>query len=150
MVAQMLKNPDAMKMVLNYLTKQNLNDHQKKWRQMSNSKKKGNQKRKKNNIKKKPTTVRPVITTTSTTTKRSNGSPSTKSPIIQITQINRRNDNVGHPDVKEKQVKCDSSLIILKIVISTYQCLYIYIYIYLYIHLQIRKRREDQEGACLT
>ena len=48
MVADMLKNPDAMKMVLHYLTKQNLNDHQKKWNQMSKSKKHGKNKRKKN------------------------------------------------------------------------------------------------------
>jgi len=103
MVAQMLKNPDAMKMVLHYLTKQNLNEHQKNWNQMSKSKKHGKNKRKKNIGKKKLTTAKPRIITTTTTTRRSNVETSSKSPIIQITQINRRKDDAGDKQKKKRR-----------------------------------------------
>merc|ERR1711981_202583 len=53
MVAQMLNNPNAMKMVLNYLTNQNLKDSQKKWDKMSQTKSKGKNKNKKKSNKKK-------------------------------------------------------------------------------------------------
>merc|ERR1711997_1267146 len=99
MVAQMLNNPNAMKMVLKYLTKQNLKEQQKKWHKMSKSN--GNQKpkRKSNPTKpKKKTTTKPPATTT---TKR----PKTKSPILQITQIKRRNDSGGPTKNEEKQKK---------------------------------------------
>ena len=99
MVAQMLNNPNAMKMVLNYLTKQNIKDHQKKWNKMSKTKTNGKSKNNKNSKKKKTvTTKKPKRTTT---TKK----PKTKSPILQITQIKRRNDDGGKSkDKKEKQV----------------------------------------------
>ena len=99
MVAQMLNNPSAMKMVLNYLTKQNIKDHQNKWNKMSKTENKGKSKKKKNSKKKKPvTTKKPKRTTT---TKK----PKTKSPILQITQIKRRNDDGGKSkDKKEQQV----------------------------------------------
>ena len=98
MVASMLNNPDAMKMVLKYLTKQNLNDHQKKWDKMSNTKKSSKNKQKKSSSKKK-TTTRPT-----TTTKKPKKS-TTKSPILQITQIKRRNDDMKKSNGKEKQVR---------------------------------------------
>ena len=98
MVAQMLNNPSAMKMVLNYLTKQNIKDHQNKWNKMSKTENKGKSKKKKNSKKKKPvTTKKPKRTTT---TKK----PKTKSPILQITQIKRRNDGGKSKDKKEQQV----------------------------------------------
>ena len=98
MVAQMLNNPSAMKMVLKYLTKQNLKEQQKKWHKMSKSNGSQKTKRKSNTTKpKKKTTTKPPATTT---TKK----PKTKSPILQITQIKRRNDNGGPPKNEEKQV----------------------------------------------
>ena len=98
MVAQMLNNPNAMKMVLKYLTKQNLKEQQKKWHKMSKSSGSQKTKRKSNPTKpKKKTTTKPPATTT---TKK----PKTKSPILQITQIKRRNDNGGPPKNEEKQV----------------------------------------------
>ena len=94
----MMKNPDAMKMVLKYLTKQNLNEHQKKWDKMAKSKSHGKNKHTKTSAKKPTTTLKPKVTTTTKKAK-------TKSPIIQITQIKRRNDDVKktHKN-KEKQV----------------------------------------------
>ena len=98
MVAQMLNNPNAMKMVLKYLTKQNLKEQQKKWHKMSKSNGSQKNKRKSNPTKpKKKTTTKPPATTT---TKK----PKTKSPILQITQIKRRSDNGGPPKNEEKQV----------------------------------------------
>lgn len=95
MVAQMLNNPNAMKMVLNYLTKQNLKDHQNKWNKMSQTKNNGKSK----NKKKKPVTTK--IPKRTTTTKK----PKTKSPILQITQIKRRNDDGGKSKDKKEQQK---------------------------------------------
>jgi len=97
MVAQMMNNPDAMKMVLKYLTKQNLNEHQMKWNKMAKSKNNhGKNKHKKNSGKKQTTTARPKVTTTTKKAK-------PKSPILQITQIKRRNDDVKKNKNKEKQ-----------------------------------------------
>jgi len=96
MVASMLNNPDAMKMVLKYLTKQNLNEHQKKWDSMSHTKKSSKNQRKKSSAKKK-TTARPT-----TTTKKPKKSK-TKSPILQITQIKRRNDDVQKSNGKDNK-----------------------------------------------
>ena len=101
MVADMLKNPDAMKMVLKYLTKQNLYEHQKKWNQMSNSKKNGNIKWKKNNAKKKTTTTAKP-TPPRTTRKRANLKTTSKSAVIKS---DRRKDDIGSSDDKEKEVK---------------------------------------------
>jgi len=95
MVAQMMKNPDAMKMVLKYLTKQNLNEHQKKWDKMAKSKSHGKNKHTKASAKKPTTTLKPKVTTTTKKAK-------TKSPIIQITQIKRRNDD-GKKTHKNKE-----------------------------------------------
>ena len=165
MVASMLNNPDAMKMVLKYLTKQNLNEHQKKWNKMSktknsvcpdsfpqyeqhtesnhgdicrnskhsrfkvgwscpkgcfgignhvpycmtsqfddspcraNSGKTSSKNNRKKSIAKKTTTAKPK-----TTTKKPKKSK-TKSPILQITQIKRRNDNVKDSDGADKKVR---------------------------------------------
>jgi len=165
MVASMLNNPDAMKMVLKYLTKQNLNEHQKKWNKMSktknsvcpdsfpqyeqhtesnhgdicrngkhsrfkvgwscpkgcfgignnvpycmtsqfddspcraNSGKTSSKNNRKKSIAKKTTTAKPK-----TTTKKPKKSK-TKSPILQITQIKRRNDNVKDSDGADKKKK---------------------------------------------
>ena len=98
MVASMLNNPDAMKMVLKYLTKQNLNEHQKKWDRMSHTKKSSKTQRQKSSAKKK-TTARPT-----TTTKKPKKSK-TKSPILQITQIKRRNDDVQKSNGKDNKVR---------------------------------------------
>ena len=115
MVAQMLNNPNAMKMVLKYLTKQNLKEQQKKWHKMSKSNGSQKTKRKSNPTKpKKKTTTKPPATTT---TKK----PKTKSPILQITQIKRRSDNGGPPKNEEKQVlkNCDNGIL------SNYSCIYL-------------------------
>ena len=115
MVAQMLNNPNAMKMVLKYLTKQNLKEQQKKWHKMSKSNGSQKPKRKSNPTKpKKKTTTKPPATTT---TKK----PKTKSPILQITQIKRRNDNGGPPKNEEKQVikNCNNGIT------NNYSCIYL-------------------------
>ena len=101
MVAQMLNNPNAMKMVLNYLTKQNLKDSQKKWDKMSQTKSNGKSKTKKTSNKMKTTkktTKKPKVTTTTKKAK-------TKSPILQITQIKRKSNDKGkNKDKKGQQV----------------------------------------------
>ena len=167
MVASMLNNPDAMKMVLKYLTKQNLNEHQKKWNKMSktknsvcpdsfpqyeqhtesnhgdicrngkhsrfkvgwscpkgcfgignnvpycmtsqfddspcraNSGKTSSKHNSKKSTAKKTTTTKPKTTTKKPKSKKSK----TKSPILQITQIKRRNDNVNDSDGADKKVR---------------------------------------------
>lgn len=101
MVADMLKNPDAMKMVLKYLTKQNLYEHQKKWNQMSNAKKNGKNKRKKN-IAKKKTTTTAKPTPPRTTAKRVNLKTTPKSAVVKS---DRRKDEIGGSGGKLEKLK---------------------------------------------
>ena len=165
MVASMLNNPDAMKMVLKYLTKQNLNEHQKKWNKMSKTKnsvcpdgfpkyeghteknhgdicrnnkhsrfkvgwscpigcfgignnapycmasqfdespcRAGSGKKSSKNKRKKSSAKKKTTSKQTTTTKKPKKSK-TKSPILNITQIKRRNDNIKETESNDKKVR---------------------------------------------